>query len=216
MLNGIAGGAELTVQRSRVANATEFQQRVQQLGKLIAELEHIPDTPLKVATGELVHLLMEVHSAGIEQMMEIVFDSSASGQQTIDKLGNDPIVRSLLLLYSLHPEDLETRVQKSLDALRPRLRKLNYGIGLLQIEEGGAVRVHVESSGHACGSTTENVRSMVEEGVYEFAPDVTSLAISGLEGQPSSGFVSLESLAGPRIAHASMPDAHPLVMGSGD
>jgi hypothetical protein len=199
-----------------VANATEFQQRVQQFGKLIAELEHIPDSPLKVATGELVHLLMEVHSAGIEQMMEIVFDSSSSGQQTIDKLGNDPIVRSLLLLYSLHPEDLETRVQKSLDALRPRLRKLNYGIELLQTEEGGAVRVHVESSGHACGSTTENVRSMVEEGVYEFAPDVTSLVISGLEGQPSSGFVSLESLAGPRIAHTSKPAAHPLAMGSGD
>jgi Fe-S cluster biogenesis protein NfuA len=198
-----------------VANATEFQQRVQQLGKLIAELEHIPDSPLKVATGELVHLLMEVHSAGIEQMMEIVFDSSASGQQTIDKLGNDPIVRSLLLLYSLHPEDLETRVQKSLDALRPRLRKLNYGIELLQIEDG-AVGVHVESSGHACGSTTENVRSMVEEGVYEFAPDVTSLAVSGLEGQPSSGFVSLESLAGSRIGHASMPAAQPLAMGSGD
>jgi hypothetical protein len=199
-----------------VANATEFQQRVQQLGKLIAELEHIPDSPLKVATGELVHLLMEVHSAGIEQMMEIVFDSSASGQQTIDKLGNDPIVRSLLLLYSLHPEDLETRVQRSLDALRPRLRKLNYGIELLQIEQDGAVRVRVESSGHACGSTTENVRSMVEEGVYEFAPDVTSLVISGLEGQSSSGFVSLESLAGPRIAHASMPAAHPLAMGGGD
>ena len=199
-----------------MANATEFQQRVQQLGKLIAELEHIPDSPLKVATGELVHLLMEVHSAGIEQMMEIVFDSSDSGQQTIDRLGNDPIVRSLLLLYSLHPEDLQTRVQKSLDALRPRLRKLNYKIELLQIEEGGAVRVHVESSGHGCGSTTENVRSMVEEGVYEFAPDVTSLAISGLEGQPSSGFVSLESLAGPRIARVSMPAAHPLAMGSGD
>ena len=199
-----------------MANATEFQQQVQQLGKLIAELEDMPDSPLKVATGELVHLLMEVHSAGIEQMMEIVFASSASGQQTIDKLGNDPIVRSLLLLYSLHPEDLETRVQKSLGALRPRLRKLNYGIELLQIEEGGAVRVQVESSGHACGSTTENVRSMVEEGVYEYAPDVTSLAISGLEGQPSSGFVSLESLAGPRIAHAFMPAAQQLAVGSGD
>jgi hypothetical protein len=149
-------------------------------------------------------------------MMEIVFDSSASGQQTIDKLGNDPIVRSLLLLYSLHPEDLQTRVQKSLGALRPRLRKLNYGIELLQIEEGGALHVQVESSGHACGSTTENVRSMVQEGIYEYAPDVTSLAILGLEGQPSSGFVSLESLAGPRIAHTSMPAAHPLAMGSGD
>jgi hypothetical protein len=189
-----------------VANATEFQNRVQQLGKLIAELEQMPDSPLKVATGELVHLLMEVHGTGIERMMEIVFDSDAAGPQTIDKMGDDPIVRSLLLLYSLHPEDLQARVQKSILALRPRLRKLNYGIEFIGVEEG-AVRVRVESSGHACGSTIQNVRAMVEEGVYEYAPDVTSLVVLGLEDPPSSGFVTLESLAAPRVVHASQPVA---------
>jgi hypothetical protein len=204
-----------------VANTTEFQQRVQQLGKLIAELEQMPDSALKVATGELVHLLMEMHGTGIERMMEIIFDSDSAGPQIIDKLGNDPIVRSLLLLYSLHPEDLETSVQKSLDALCPRLRKLNYAIELLNVEEG-AVRVRVESSGHACGSTTENVRSMVEEGVYEYAPDVTSLAILGLEEQSSSGFVTLESLAGPRIGgrlaggHTSALASHVVAVGGAD
>jgi hypothetical protein len=198
-----------------VANTTEFQQRVQQLGKLIAELEQMPDSALKVATGELVHLLMEMHGTGIERMMEIIFDSDSAGPQTIDKLGNDPIVRSLLLLYSLHPEGLETRVQKSLDALRPKLRKLNYAVELLNVEEG-AVGVRVESSGHACGSTTENVRTMVEEGVYEYAPDVTSLAILGLEEQSSSGFVALESLAGPRIAHTSALASHVVAVGGAD
>ena len=204
-----------------MANTTEFQQRVQQLGRLIAELEQMPDSALKVATGELVHLLMEMHGTGIERMMEIIFDSASAGPQTIDKLGNDPIVRSLLLLYSLHPEDLETRVQKSLEALRPRLRKLNYAVELLNVEEG-AVRVRVESSGHACGSTTENVRSMVEEGVYEYAPDVTSLAILGLEEQSSSGFVALESLAGPRIGgglaggHTSPLASHVVAVGGAD
>jgi Fe-S cluster biogenesis protein NfuA len=202
-----------------VANTTEFQQRVQQLGKLVAELEQMPDSALKVATGELVHLLMEMHGTGIERMMEIIFDSDSAGPQTIDKLGNDPIVRSLLLLYSLHPEDLETRVQKSLDALRPKLRKLNYAVELIDVEEG-AVRVRVESSGHACGSTTENVRTMVEEGVYEYAPDVTSLAILGLEEQSSSGFVALESLAGPRvgsrIVHTSALASHVVAVGGAD
>ena len=187
-----------------MANATEFQQRVQQLGKLIAELEQMPDSPLKVATGELVHLLMEVHGAGIERMMEVVFDSDTAGSQTIDKMGDDPIVRSLLLLYSLHPEDLQTRVQKSLLALRARLRKLNYGVELISLEQG-TVHIQVESSGHACGSTTQKVRAMVEEGVYEYAPDVTSLVVLGLEDQPSSGFVTLESLAVPRVVHASQP-----------
>jgi hypothetical protein len=198
-----------------VANATEFQQRVQQLGKLIAELEQMPDSPLKVATGELVHLLMEVHGTGIERMMEIVFDSQGTGAETIDTLGNDPMVRSLLLLYSLHPEDLETRVQKSLNALRPRLRKLNYRVEFVNAVDG-SVRLRMESSGHACGSTTENVRLMVEEGVYEYAPDVTSLVILGLEDQPSSGFVALESLAGPRIAHTAKSVSQTIAVGGGD
>ncbi|HTF61495.1 MAG TPA: hypothetical protein VK638_02160 [Edaphobacter sp.] len=198
-----------------MANATEFQQRVQQLGKLIAELEQMPDSPLKVAAGELVHLLMEVHGTAIERMMEIVFDSQSAAAVTIDKLGGDPIVRSLLLLYSLHPEDLQTRVRKSIDVLRPRLRKLNYQLELLGLEEG-VVRLQVESSGHACGSTTANVRSMVEEGVYEYAPDVTSLLILGLEGQPSSGFVTLESLAGPRISQVSTTAAQALAVGGAD
>jgi hypothetical protein len=198
-----------------VANATEFQQRVQQLGKLIAELERMPDSPLKVATGELVQLLMDMHGTGIERMLEIVFDSPAAGAEAIDKLGNDPIVRSLLLLYSLHPEDLQTRVWKAVDALGPRLRKLNYKVELTSITEG-AVRVQLESSGHACGSTTENVRLMVEEGLYEYAPDVTSLVILGLEDQPSSGFVTLESLAGPRIAHTAETVSHAVAVGGAD
>ena len=198
-----------------MANTTEFHLRVQQLGKLVAELERMPDSALKVAAGELVQLLMDVHGTGIERMMEIVFDSEAGGPETIDKLGADPIVRSLLLLYSLHPENLETRVQKSLDVLRPRLRKLNYGVELISVE-GGAVRLRVVSSGHACGSTTENVRSMVEEGVYEYAPDVTSLVIAGLEEPPSSGFVTLQSLAGPRNANASALTSHSLAVGGAD
>jgi Fe-S cluster biogenesis protein NfuA len=198
-----------------VANTTEFQHRVQQLGKLIAELEQMPDSPLKVATGELVHLLLEVHGTGIERMMEIVFDSKSTGEETIDKLGNDTVVRSLLLLYSLHPENLETRVHKSLDTLRPRLRKLNYTIDFISIEDG-AVVLRMESLGHACGSTTENVRRMVEEGIYEYAPDATSLAILGPGDRPSSGFVTLESLTGSSIALTVQPASHAVTMGGAD
>jgi hypothetical protein len=35
---------------------------------------------------------------------------------------------------------------------------------------------------------------MVEGGVYDLAPDLTSLTILGAEDEPSSGFVPLESL----------------------
>ena len=48
-----------------------------------------------------------------------IFESGAEGEAMIARLGQDPIARSLLLLYSLHPDDLETRVLKALDTVGP-------------------------------------------------------------------------------------------------
>ena len=42
----------------------------------------------------------------------------------IDRLGKDDVSGELLLLYSLHPDALETRVQTAVERMRPRLRKL--------------------------------------------------------------------------------------------
>jgi hypothetical protein len=111
----------------------------------------------------------------------------------IGRLGQDPIVRSLLLLYSLHPEDLETRVLNALDTVSSRLRKFDSKLELVSLREG-AVQLQLRRSGHVHGSAAKNLRSIVEEGIYDLAPDLASLSILGLEDEDASGFVSLESL----------------------
>lgn len=188
--------------RRRVATGTEFQDQVRQLGNLISQFDQMPEGPQKTACKELVHLLMDVHGAGLERIMEIVFESGANGPAIIDELGCDTITSSLLLLYSLHPDDLETRVNKAMERMRPRLRKVSCSADLLHISEG-AVQIHVTTSGHSCGSSTKDVRAIVEEGVYELAPDVVSLEILGLEEPSPSGFVALESLMGHHLMAAS-------------
>ena len=182
-----------------MANGGEFQEQVRQLGKLIAEFDQLPESVAKAASKDLVQLLMDVHGAGLERMMEIVFDSGNSGPEIIDKLGHDSIAGSLLLLYSLHPDDLEARVQKAVERLRPRLRKLACAIELMAVREG-AVELRLAVSSHSCGSSTKDLRLIVEDGVYEFAPDVTSLQILGLEEPAAAGFVPLERLMGNRFA----------------
>ncbi|HEX4019744.1 MAG TPA: hypothetical protein VHX63_01240 [Acidobacteriaceae bacterium] len=171
----------------------EFQERIRQLGILVGELDQMPGGGSKIATTELVQLLMEVHSTGLERIMEIVFDFGEPGEAIIRKFGQDPIVRNLLLLYSLHPDDLETRVLKALDAAGVRLRKSDSKVELLSIQDG-AVQLRLHTSGHACGSTTKNLQTIVEEHIYDMAPDLTLLEIHGLEGESASGFVALESL----------------------
>lgn len=176
-----------------MASEKEFQQKMRQLGTVVGELDQMPGSDSVIATRRLVQLLMEVHGAGLERIMELVFESGAQGEDMIARLGQDPIVRNLLLLYSLHPEDLETRVFKALETVGSRLRKFDSRVELVSIRDG-AVQLQLSASVHAYGAAAKNLRSIVEEGIYEQAPDVTALTILGLEDEDTSGFVPLDSL----------------------
>jgi len=187
-----------------VAHDEESQVQIRQLGKLVAQFDELPDSAAKSAGRELVQLLMDVHGRGLERAMEIVFDAGNFAHGIIDKLGRDPIVGNLLLLYSLHPDEFGSRVQKAVERMRPRLRKLSCTVELEHVHET-SVRVRLTTSGHSCGSSAEDIRSIVEDGMYEFAPDVTSLEITGLEETTPAGFVTLESLLGQRFATAGIP-----------
>ena len=173
----------------------EFQEKMRRLGALVSELDQMPGGGSKVAARELVQLLMEVHRSGLERIMELVSESEAGapGAVIIDRLGQDPIVRNLLLLYSLHPDDLETRVVRGLDAARARLRKFDSRVELVSLHEG-AVELRLHTSGHPRGSTIKDLRAIVEGAIYDLAPDLMSLTILAPEEESSSGFVPLQSL----------------------
>jgi hypothetical protein len=178
-----------------VADNGNFQEQAKRLGELVSQFEQIADSPQKTAGKELVQLLMEMHGQALERMMEIIFEGRESGSALIDRLAKDDAAGGLLLLYSLHPDALETRVQTAVERMQARLRKLACTIDLLSIDEG-LVRLRLNRSGHSCGSSTSELRAIVENGMYESAPDITSLEILGLEETSSSGFVAVERLLG--------------------
>lgn len=185
-----------------MADTNGFQEQVKRLSELVSQFEQMPDSPQKATGKALVQHLMEVHAQGLERMLEIAFDSEEGGGALIDRLGKDDVAGGLLLLYSLHPDALETRVQTAVDRMRPKLRKLSCAIDLLSTDNG-AVQVRINKSGHTCGSSTVELRSLVESGMFEFAPDVASLEILGLEEPSPTGFVALESLVGHAISSSS-------------
>jgi Fe-S cluster biogenesis protein NfuA len=190
------------LQRSIVVNDKDFRERVQQMATLAADLENISDDKIRASAKELIHLLMELHGAGLERIMETVFSAGQPGAAMIDKLSSEPLVSSLLVLHGLHPDDFETRVTNAVETLRPRLRKQDVEVELLEVSEA-AVRVRVASSAHACGSTTNTLRTSVEEAIYEAAPEVGSLVIEGLVEKSASGFVSLDALVSGAISSSN-------------
>jgi Fe-S cluster biogenesis protein NfuA len=201
-----------------VANDDAFREQIRQLSKLLTEFDQLPESVAKTHCKQIVQQLIDVHGCGLERVLEIVYDSASPrqssepgyhpGQATIDAIGRDVVGGSLLLLYSLHPEELDARLQRAMERLRPCLRKSGAAIELMEHHEGGA-KVQVTFSGHACGSTASELRSLIEETIYELAPDITSLEIAGLQEPSASGFVALESLimAGVSSSHGRRSEA---------
>jgi len=168
---------------------------MQRIGGLVQEIESIADPAARAATRDLVQSLMDLHGAVLEKTLDIVADAGEEGLNIIDRLGRDSLVSSVLILYGLHPEDIETRVVRAVDRLKPQLRKQGCEVELLGVNDG-AIRLRVETGSHTCGSTAKTVQATLEETIYDAAPDLTSLVIEGLEEKPASGFVALDKLMG--------------------
>lgn len=169
----------------------EFQQRTQRIEQLIHEIETMADPEVRAKAVELVQSLMDFHGAGLERMMEIVAAAGEPGYALFDNFAGDGIVSSMLLLYELHPLDLETRVMKALDKVRPYLGSHGGNVELLGVDSG-VVRLRLQGSCHGCPSSAMTLKLAIEEAVYEAAPDVAALEVEGVVEQAApSGLVQL-------------------------
>jgi Fe-S cluster biogenesis protein NfuA len=178
----------------------EFHKRLESIEHLLGEIEKAADPNLRTTVRELVQLIMDLHGAGLERMLELIRAAGDGGGAIVPALGRDELVGSLLVLYGLHPMDLEARVVQALDKVRSRLHARQGEVELLSIEDG-AVRLRLDADGNGCGSTPQALKQMVEDAVYRTAPDITALVIESAAGKP--GFVPLEMLLGAQAASAT-------------
>ena len=100
----------------------EARRRIEHLETLIQNLERLPDPAARDQARELVQTLLDFHGAALARILGRVADMGDPGRALITALADDDIVSSLLLLYGLHPLDLETRVEQALERVRPYLR----------------------------------------------------------------------------------------------
>jgi Fe-S cluster biogenesis protein NfuA len=177
----------------------DFQRLSQRIEGLIARIEAAPDPSVRADALELTRSLMELHGAALGRLMEIVAQAGASGYALMDDFAGDDLVAGMLLLYGLHPHDLETRVRKALDRARPLMRSHGGDVELLGVAEG-VVRLRLAGSCRGCPSSTMTLKLAVEQAIYEAAPDVTEIITGGQivreESAPANDLVQLNGLSG--------------------
>lgn len=120
-----------------------------------------------------------MQGAGLERLMEIIYESGSAGQLMIDELGRDELVSSLLLVHGLHPLDLESRVRNALEKVGPRLAQHGGSVEFLEVTREGALKLRLAGSCHGCPSSILTLKFSIEEAIYAAAPDMTSLEVEG-------------------------------------
>jgi Fe-S cluster biogenesis protein NfuA/nitrite reductase/ring-hydroxylating ferredoxin subunit len=168
--------------------------RVRQAGERIEELIGIlrsTSGDAAAAAEELVRLLLGLYGDGLGHVMEALDAEGEAGGVIRDRLLADPLVESLLLLHDLHPLDVDTRIQRALDRVRPYLGSHAGGVEYLGVGPGGVARLRLEGSCHGCPSSTVTVRLAIEGAVQDAAPEVIEVVVEGMTDPPGPALLQI-------------------------
>lgn len=162
------------------ADVRDLDQALVRLEELIGTLNANPD-PAREMARELVSLVLDLHGIGLARLMAIVSDTEG-GAAVLARLVENEHVRAMLLLHGLHPDDLETRVRRAVDRLRPHLGVLGLCLSVVEIAKG-TVRLKVERSSVSVIQTSAllTLPAEIETAVAEAAPDAEAILLDGLD-----------------------------------
>jgi Fe-S cluster biogenesis protein NfuA len=174
----------------------EFKRRMERVESLVHDLEQSPDAATVARAQEIIQSVIELHGAALERMLEMLEGAGAAGRALIDSLAEDGVVSSVLLLHGIHPLDLETRVRRALDGVRPLLRTHGGNVELVDLA-GGVVRLRLVGSCDGCPSSALTVKSAIEEAIIERAPDITGIVVDDSAGNGHAAAGGLVQIALP-------------------
>jgi Fe-S cluster biogenesis protein NfuA len=173
-------------------NNSEFQAHTEKIEQLVERVNGLPDADARTAALELLQSLMDLHGAVLARMVEVMGEAGEPGRALLADLGSDPLICGLLVLYGVHPADMETRVTRALEKIRPRLKKQGGEVELIGVADT-VVRVKIQSSGQGCGSSPDALKQTVEQAIREAAPEVVEIVAEG-GASANSGFVPLNMI----------------------
>ena len=156
--------------------SAELMERVQ---ALTAQLEEVQDFQARALADELVTSVIQLYGAGLERIVDALQEPGASAAEVYERLVDDGVVASLLLIHDLYPVDLETRVIEALDSVRPYMESHGGDVELLGIEDGVA-RMRLVGHCESCPASEATLELAIKKALEETAPDLDGLEVEGM------------------------------------
>ena len=163
------------------ASADELVARVQELQERLSELSDPRDRELAEA---LVGAVVELYGEGMRRIVGVLDEGGDEAAVLRERLADDGVVASLLLIHDLYPVPLDERVAEALDSVRPYLESHGGDMELLGIEDGVA-RLRLQGSCKTCPASSATLELAVKQALDEAAPDLEGLVVEGMEAAPA-------------------------------
>jgi Fe-S cluster biogenesis protein NfuA/nitrite reductase/ring-hydroxylating ferredoxin subunit len=144
---------------------------------------------------ELVRLVVDLYGAGLERMLDVLYDAGRLDEEALEALADDDLVASLLLVHGLHPYDITTRVERALDSVRPYLGSHGGDVELVEVTAESVVRLRLLGSCDGCPSSSVTLTLAVEGAVEAAAPEVTGIEVETPTAKASTpGLIPVDAL----------------------
>jgi Fe-S cluster biogenesis protein NfuA/nitrite reductase/ring-hydroxylating ferredoxin subunit len=159
-----------------------LRERVARMEALLGEIEALEDPHARSRAAEVVQVLLELYGEGLGRMMDTVAEGG-DRERAFEAFAEDELLSHLLLLHGLHPLDLETRVVRALEEVRPYLQSHGGNVEFLGVE-GGVARLRMQGSCSGCPSSTMTLKLAIEEAIQKTAPDLEGIEAEGVAEEP--------------------------------
>jgi Fe-S cluster biogenesis protein NfuA/nitrite reductase/ring-hydroxylating ferredoxin subunit len=153
------------------------------------------------AAEELVSLLVGLYGDGLARIVALLAEQGDAGADLLARMADDPQVEGLLLLHDLHPLDVDARIQRALDRVRPYLGSHAGGVEYVGVTDGVA-RLKLQGSCNGCPSSTVTVQLAIQGAVEDAAPEVTEVVVEGMTAAPEPALLQIGKRPG---ADAAVP-----------
>ena len=162
----------------------EFRAQTERVEKLADKLDRAGDPEIRAAALELVQSVIELHGAALQRMIDKCLQIP-NGERLLEEILQDGLVASMFLLHSLHPDDMETRVLRGLEGVRPYLKSHGGDCELVNVRDG-IVRLKLHGTCGSCPSSSLTLKNAVEEALYEAAPDILEIVAENASAEHSN------------------------------
>jgi Fe-S cluster biogenesis protein NfuA/nitrite reductase/ring-hydroxylating ferredoxin subunit len=143
---------------------------------------------------ELVRLVVDIYGAGLERLLDVLFEAGALSDDLLGLLASDELVSGLLLVHGLHPYGVEDRIAKALDDVRPYLGSHGGDVELVEVTDDGIVRLAMLGSCDGCPSSAVTLQLAVEGAITAAAPEIIAVEVAEAPKDTTSGLISVDSL----------------------